>query len=197
MKFIQKDRKIVLASQSPRRSQLLKQISIDFIVIASNFDESNIYYENPAEYVMALSNAKANEVLSSENLKDAIIIGADTTVYYNKGYLNKPENFEEAKKMLKSLSGNWHSVFTGVSVIDKLNNISKSTFSETKVKFRDLSDEEIDFYINTYRPFDKAGSYGIQDDFGAVFVEEIIGDYYNVVGLPLVKVYKILKEMII
>lgn len=196
MKFIQKDRKIVLASQSPRRSQLLKQISIDFIVIASNFDEANIYYENPAEYVMALSSAKANEVASSDNLKDEIIIGADTTVYFNNEYLNKPVNYEEAKKMLKSLSGNSHSVFTGVSVIDKLNNISKSTFSETKVKFRVLSDEEIEYYITTYKPFDKAGSYGIQDDFGAVFVEEIIGDYYNVVGMPLVKLYQILKEMI-
>lgn len=195
MKFIQKNRKIILASQSPRRSQLLRQISIDFIVKASNFDESKIYYDNPIDYVIALASGKAQDIANQPYVQGEIIIGADTTVYHNNLYLNKPKDYNDAFEMLNKLSGNWHSVFTGICVIDCLNLITKTTHSETKVKFRELSNEEINYYINNFKPFDKAGSYGIQDDFGAVFVEEIKGDYYNVVGLPIVKLYQILKDL--
>lgn len=196
MNFIQKNRKIVLASASPRRKQLLEQLSLNFIVNVSNFDESNLYYENPSDYVINLAKGKAEAVSKNQSLSDYIVIAADTTVYFESEYLNKPENELEAKAMLKRLSNNWHSVYSGIYIIDNTNKEVYSDFSETKVKFRELNDSEIEYYIKSGSPLDKAGSYGIQDDFGAVFVEEIIGDYYNVVGLPLVKLYKILKEIV-
>lgn len=192
MNFIQKDRKIVLASASPRRKQLLKQISLDFIVRASNFDEDQIYNENPEQYVMQLAKSKAADISSEEEFRDHIIIGADTTVYFNGQYLNKPKNEAQAKNMLISLSNSWHQVYTGICVIDNRNFIINTDYSVTDVKFRKLSEEEIDYYISTKSPLDKAGSYGIQDDFGALFVEQIRGDFYNVVGLPLVKLYQML-----
>lgn len=195
MNYIQKNREIILASASPRRKQLLSQIGLDFKIQASNFDESKIYYEDPAEYVMNLAKYKAQSIAANVKSKNCLVIGADTTVYFNNKYLNKAIDEQEAKEMLLSLSNNWHSVFSGICVIDTKNNIEKLDYSETKVKFRKLTIEEIEYYISTGSPMDKAGSYGIQDDFGAIFVEEIIGDYYNVVGLPLVKLYKMLREL--
>lgn len=192
MNFIQKDRKIVLASASPRRKQLLKQISLDFIVKSSNFDEDSVYNENPDQYVMQLAKGKAAEIASMEEYRDFLIIGADTTVYFNNKYLNKPQNKVEAKEMLNNLSNSWHQVFSGICLIDNLNHTINTDYSVTDVKFRKLNEEEIDYYISTGSPMDKAGSYGIQDDFGALFVEQIRGDFYNVVGLPLVKLYALL-----
>ena len=196
MNFIQKERKIVLASASPRRSQLLKQMSLDFEVKVSNFNEDIIYNENPEQYVLELAEGKAKEIAKINDYSSHIIISADTTVYFNNKYLNKPANPEEAKFMLQSLSNNWHKVYTGICVIDNINNIIKKDCSITNVKFRELNNTEIDYYINTGSPMDKAGSYGIQDDFGALFVEKIEGDYYNVVGLPIVKLYNILISII-
>ena len=192
MNFIQKDRKIVLASASPRRQQLLKQISLDFIVKASSFDEESIYNEIPEQYVMQLASCKAQEVAKLPEFNDYLIIGADTTVYFNNSYLNKPNDEREAKLMLQQLSNNWHQVYSGICLIDNKMQKIETNYSVTQVKFRELNEQEVDYYISTGSPMDKAGSYGIQDDFGALFVEEIKGDYYNVVGLPLVKLYLML-----
>jgi septum formation protein len=192
MNFIQKDRKIVLASASPRRQQLLKQISLDFIVKASSFDEESIYNEIPEQYVMQLASCKAQEVAKLPEFNDYLIIGADTTVYFNNSYLNKPNDEREAKLMLQQLSNNWHQVYSGICLIDNKMQQIETNYSVTQVKFRELNEQEVDYYISTGSPMDKAGSYGIQDDFGALFVEEIKGDYYNVVGLPLVKLYLML-----
>ena len=115
MNFIQKDRKIVLASASPRRQQLLKQISLDFIVKASSFDEESIYNEIPEQYVMQLASCKAQEVAKLPEFNDYLIIGADTTVYFNNSYLNKPNDEREAKLMLQQLSNNWHQVYSGMT----------------------------------------------------------------------------------
>lgn len=192
MNFIQKDRKIVLASASPRRQQLLKQISLDFVVKASSFDEDSIYNDFPEQYVMQLANCKAKEIAKLPEFNDYLIIGADTTVYFNNSYLNKPKDEKEAKLMLENLSNNWHQVYSGICLIDNRTEKTLNDFSVTNVKFRELSNMEIDYYVATGSPMDKAGSYGIQDDFGAIFVEKIEGDYYNVVGLPLVKLYALL-----
>lgn len=192
MNFIQKDRKIVLASASPRRHQLLKQISLDFVVKASSFDEDSIYNDFPEQYVMQLAKSKAKEIAKLPEFNDYLIIGADTTVYFNNSYLNKPKDEKEAKLMLENLSNNWHQVYSGICLIDNRTEKTLNDFSVTNVKFRELSNMEIDYYVATGSPMDKAGSYGIQDDFGAIFVEKIEGDYYNVVGLPLVKLYALL-----
>ena len=195
MNFIKNNREIVLASASPRRKQLLQQLGLKFTIKVSDFDESLVNYEKPDEYVMFLAQNKAMTVAKELKDRNCLIIGADTTVYFQNQFLNKAKDEQEAKEMLLSLSNNWHSVFSGICIIDNENNRVSTDYSETKVKFRELTIQEIDYYISTGSPMDKAGSYGIQDDFGAVFVEEIIGDSYNVVGLPLVKLYKMLREI--
>lgn len=187
------NKQIVLASRSPRRKQLLESLGLDFIVHPSDIDESKIYNASPDKYVISLAKAKA--VAVSNEYSDSIIIGSDTTVHFKGDYLNKPETKEEAYQMLSSLSGNYHSVYSGISVLDNSRMILKTDYSETKVKFRNLFKDEIEQYIESGSPMDKAGAYGIQDDFGATFVERIKGDFYNVVGLPLVKLYLILMEL--
>ena len=187
------NKQIVLASRSPRRKQLLESLGLDFIVHPSEIDEAKIYNASPDKYVISLAKAKA--VAVSNEYSDSIIIGSDTTVHFKGDYLNKPETKEEAYQMLSSLSGNYHSVYSGISVLDNSRMILKTDYSETKVKFRNLFKDEIEQYIESGSPMDKAGAYGIQDDFGATFVERIQGDFYNVVGLPLVKLYLILMEL--
>ena len=129
----------------------------------------------------------------ASKIKDGIVISADTIVYFDKRILGKPENEPGAKKMLEMLSGNVHEVYTGICVTDGTSGKSISDFEVTKVKFRTLTEEEIDRYIATGEPMDKAGSYGIQGK-GCLFVEKIDGDYLNVVGLPAVKLAAILRE---
>jgi len=182
--------KIVLASQSPRRKKLLNLLGIVFEVIPSNCEEI-ITSSDPVEIVKGLSMQKAEEV--SSQLSDAIVIGADTIVVFNEQILGKPNSVQEAQEMLSLLSGNTHSVFTGVSVVKKEGNERQYNHSfsvETKVTFSALNSEEIDTYIQTGSPMDKAGAYGIQDDWGSVFVERIEGDFYNVVGFPLNRFYQ-------
>lgn len=178
---------IILSSQSPRRQELLKYITTDFDIKVSNVDETLPQGITPKEAVLHLSKIKA-EPFKNDN---DIIIGADTVVAINDTILGKPKNKDDAKAMLKLLSGKSHSVFTGVSVISK--DKTKSFAVETKVKFFDLSDEEIDSYIATGEPMDKAGAYGIQG-YGSLLVESIDGDYFNVVGLPISILNRVLKE---
>jgi len=193
-KLLNINKKIILASKSPRRKILLEQMGLEFLVIASDFDESALHNENPSQYVTELARGKAEFIANSIDY-DAIVIGSDTTVYFGGKYLNKPDDEQHAKEMLRKLSDNWHSVFSGICVINTKTKNIRTDYSETKVKFRELSDDEINAYVESGSPLDKAGAYGIQDDFGAVFVEKIEGDFYNVVGLPLVKLFQLLKSI--
>lgn len=188
--------KIVLASQSPRRKKLLEQIGLNFTVIPSTVDEV-ISYTSPIEIVIDLAVQKAQDVAKSA--PNSLIIGADTIVVQNDRILGKPKNEHDAINMLKSLSDKKHSVFTGVSLLitghDTVIKKSHSFFEETKVTFSALTDLEIKSYVASGSPMDKAGSYGIQDDWGSVFVERIEGDYYNVVGFPVNRFYQELKKL--
>jgi len=186
--------KIILASKSKRRKKLLEKLNLKFTVVDSCFDESTIFvnHSNPEDYCLKQAYEKAN--LVSERYPSDIIIGSDTIVYHDKMILGKPKNKKDAIKQLKSLSNNEHFVFTSVNIINKKLNINESFTDKTMVKFYKLKDEEILFYIDKYKPFDKAGSYGIQN-WSSIFVEKINGCYYNVVGFPLPKFYKLLHKL--
>lgn len=178
---------IILASQSPRRQELLKLITDDFEIKVSNVDETLPDGITPKDAVMYLSKIKARVFADSEN----IVVGADTVVSLDGKILGKPKDEENAREMLKFLSGKSHSVFTGVTLA---NSKKTKTFAvETKVKFFELTDDEIDAYIKTGEPFDKAGAYGIQGC-GSLLVEKIDGDYFNVVGLPVSTLFRELKN---
>lgn len=183
---------IVLASSSPRRKKLLEQIGLTFEVIPANIDEDDIYEQNPAKFVIELASKKAKHIAESI-APNSIVIGADTTVYLNGELLNKPATEQEAYNMLTRLSGKTHQVFTGVALFHS-NKKQMTNFSvKTDVTFRELGEKEKYAYIATGSPMDKAGGYGIQDDFGSVFVENIVGCYYNIVGFPLSKFYQEIK----
>ena len=187
--------KIVLASQSPRRKNLLTQLGLKFEVIPSNTEEI-ITSDNPVSIVEELSAQKSLEV--SKEIDNAFIIGADTIVVFENEILGKPVDKSDAFNMLSLLSNQTHSVFTGVSVVKKNDGkiLAHHQFVvETKVTFSALTESEIDAYIETGSPMDKAGAYGIQDDWGAVFVKEVEGDFYNVVGFPLNKFYQEMKTL--
>lgn len=169
---------IILASKSPRRKELLSLITEDFIIKTADVDETLPKGIKPDKAVEYLSKIKAEPF---DNGTDTVI-GADTVVAIDGRILGKPKNRDDAFNMLKMLSGRAHSVFTGVTVIRPDQSITFSV--ETKVKFFDLTDEEINRYINTDEPYDKAGAYAIQGK-GSLFVEKIDGDYFNVVGLPI------------
>jgi len=172
---------IVLASTSPRRRELMKKYQIEFICAKPEGVEENIVANlEISPQLENLSFLKAKSI--QNNYPTDIIVGADTIVYFDGEILGKPSNREAAVKYLKKLSGNQHYVYTGVTLI-KGN--ERSSFTEiTEVKFRDIPDYAINSYVNSGKPMDKAGSYGIQD-YGALFVENINGDFYNVMGLPL------------
>ncbi len=185
---------VVLASASPRRYNLLKQIGLSFIVHPSGVDEDSFQTSSPEEHVLTLSKKKALEV--AKNYPDAIIISADTIVVLDGEIISKPKDQEEAKLMLKKLSGKTHRVYTGFTILDTKTNKIYSDFEVTDVKFREIDEDEIDEYVATGSPLDKAGAYGIQDDYGAVFVERINGCFYNVVGFPLTKFYLAMKRFL-
>jgi septum formation protein len=187
------DRKYILASKSERRIKLLTQIGLNFKSVDSNFAELESPYHNPLKMVLHNSENKANIV--AKKYSGEIVIGADTIVVINGKILNKPANLNQAKKYLSHLSGNVHTVYTGLFVIDTLKNKKVNSYEKTKVHFRNIPKDEIDYYVNKYKPLDKAGAYGIQDDFGCLFIKKIVGDYYNVVGLPLVNLFNILKSL--
>ena len=185
---------IILASASPRRRELLERAGISFSVCPSQGEEQ-ITVSDPAEVVEELSEQKAREVfLKTEG--DILVIGADTVVAVNGKILGKPKDQEEAKQMLRSIQGDSHEVYTGVTLLDREEGQERQrTFHVmTKVVFYPMSEEEIQRYVDTKEPLDKAGAYGIQGKAG-IFVKEIRGDYNNVVGLPVARLYQELKEM--
>lgn len=187
--------KIILASASERRQELLKRLIDDFDIIVSDFDEKEVVFNGSIDdYVKEIALGKAMDVINRVS-KDSIIISADTVVALDNNILGKPNNEREAFKMLKSLQGRTHFVYSGIVVINNKNNIIRKDSLATKVKFSSMSDKEIYDYINTKEPMDKAGAYGIQGT-GGVFVESIEGCYYNVVGLPLNRLKSIMKEIL-
>ena len=187
-----KKQKIILASKSSRRKQLLSRILDDFKIINSNLDESKIKIDDPAKYCRNLSYLKAKTV--SKNFKNDIIIGADTIVFLNNTILEKPKDYNEAFNMLKRLSGQTHTVFTGVTILSINNKVNINFSEKTNVTFYDISDNQIDWYIKNNNPYDKAGSYGIQDG-SQLFVKAINGNYENVIGLPISKIYRYFIEL--
>ncbi|HSD63407.1 MAG TPA: Maf family protein [Ignavibacteriaceae bacterium] len=185
---------LILASSSPRRKKLLQQLNLKFRVISVEINEQRNGKESPVTMVKRLAYGKLDSARKSVN--DGIIITADTIVVLDNEIIGKPRNKSDAREILKKLSDNTHIVYTGFVVYNSRNDKTIVDYEKTKVTFRKLSSEEIDNYIKTGNPMDKAGAYGIQDDFGAVFVKKINGDYYNVVGLPISKVYSHLLEVI-
>ncbi|WP_428236254.1 Maf family protein [Gracilimonas sp.] len=187
--------RIVLASQSPRRKKLLQQIGLAFEISPSDVEEISSHTE-PGPMVEDLAALKATDVASK--FSDSFIIGSDTIVVHNGEVLGKPADADEAFSFLSRLSGTHHFVYTGVAFVKTDKNgtiLAKHTFYEqTKVTFSTLGEQEIKAYIKSGNPMDKAGSYGIQDDLGALFVEKIDGDYYNVVGFPLNRFYREIKS---
>lgn len=185
---------VYLASKSPRRKKLLNQLKINFKVIEVNINENPKRNESPAGMVKRLSKEKLEK--AREEIRQGIIITADTIVVVDKEILGKPKNKKDAEKILRKLSGRTHIVYTGFSVFNSINNKLLTGYERTFVTFRNINKKEIDNYISSGTPMDKAGAYGIQDDFGAVFIKKINGDYYNVVGLPLYKLYDSLKQIL-
>ena len=186
-------KKIILASGSPRRSELLTLVGIPFEVCVSKTSETTSRTK-PEEVVKELSYAKAKAVYNDGH-EDDVVIGADTVVYLDETILGKPADKKQCKAMLKSLSGRSHKVYTGVTVLWREPSGGMHVLSfcqETKVRIFPLTDEEIEEYIATGEPLDKAGAYGIQGIF-AKHIESIEGDYYNVVGLPVARLYRELK----
>ena len=188
--------KFILASNSPRRKELLSMIGLEFEVKPANIDENITEYKDFSDYVMKLSKLKAEFIaeelhhsISDKNRNKYIILASDTIVVINGQVLNKPQDYKEAYEMLSLLSNNTHEVYTGICLINTQTMKTITDYEVTEVTFRKLSDIEIDDYIQTGSPMDKAGAYGIQEDLGAVFVSRINGDYYNVVRLPLQKLY--------
>ncbi len=186
--------KFILASKSPRRKEILKKMNLNFKVLNSKIDESIISKNiDPHKYSMKLAELKSEKI--SNNNPDKTVIAADTIVSIDNQILNKPRDINESKLMLDLLSNRTHKVITGVSLKNKFLNIDESFYDLTFVTFYKLSNHEINHYIDFYKPFDKAGSYGIQD-YGSLFIKEIKGSYDNVVGFPVSKFYQILKQYI-
>jgi septum formation protein len=185
---------IILASGSARRQELLKRIIKDFNVLVSDFDENSIAFKGDCiEYVKSLSLGKA-QTIANKIESPSLVIGCDTIVYHRDKVLGKPKNEEEAFDMLMSLSCDNHRVYSGISIINTETNKIVQDYVCTEVHFSKLSKEQIDKYIKSGEPMDKAGAYGIQG-YGGIFIEKIQGCYYNVVGLPLNKLYFLLREM--
>jgi septum formation protein len=185
-------RKIILASASPRRARLLGQIGLKFIVDGSSVPEETEGYASPREIVTGLAGRKAAEVALRHD--EGLVVGADTIVVLDGNVLGKPADPEDASRMLRLLSGRTHDVHTGFCIIEKPGGRTVSDAEVTKVTFRELADDEIGEYVRSGSPMDKAGAYGIQDDYGAIFVERIEGCFYNVVGFPLTKFWMRLRE---
>lgn len=182
--------KIILASSSPRRLELLRQMGMEPVVVPSRVPEEVKAGESAEDAALRLAVAKAGEV--ARLFHDGLVIGADTVVTIDGMQLGKPEDETDAKRMLKLLSGRSHTVVTGLAVINAKTLESKTTRVKTTVRFKKISEEEIDSYISTGDPMDKAGAYGIQGR-AAAFVEGIEGCYSNVVGLPLSELMDLLK----
>ncbi|MEN9393975.1 MAG: hypothetical protein RL362_196 [Bacteroidota bacterium] len=188
-----KNFKVVLASQSPRRRELLKLMGIDFEAVSADLDESFDPSLQAADIPSFLSEKKARFFQNQYDSK-TLIIASDTIVWMNNQALNKPLSREEAEQMLRSLSGNTHEVYTAVTVL--LGNDVRTQCDCTQVTFQTLSEEEIQYYIDVHHPFDKAGSYGAQDFIGLIGIAKLSGSFYTVMGLPTHMLYQMIKTMI-
>lgn len=187
---------IILASGSPRRSDLMKQVGFDFRVSTCNTDESYSGDMAPSEIVMELALRKADAVFDKEMPEnDTVVVAADTVVALDNEILGKPKDRKDAIRMLSELSGRKHQVYTGVALYYYVNGkVSVENFADcANVYFRELSSETIENYVDSWEPMDKAGAYGIQG-LGAILVDKIDGDYYTIVGLPIAKVYSSIKK---
>jgi septum formation protein len=190
MGILQKER-LILASASPRRIELLQRVGLSFQVIPSGLEERAQPGESPPERVLRLSVAKA-EALARRH-PDAWVLGADTIVVIDGRVLGKPADREEAKAMLQTLSGREHTVYTGFSVLTGGGSRAVARAIASTVLFKTISEEEIDWYVQSDEPYDKAGGYAVQG-MGALFIQEIRGSYTNVMGLPLCEVIEVLRE---
>ncbi len=180
--MLKQNKKIILASKSPRRQALLKELNVDFEIRLQEVDE--IYPEGMEGSAVPVFLSKLKgEVFKNDLKEDEIVITSDTIVYINHSILGKPLDRNDAIGILKTLSGNVHQVITGVTLQQK--DSSFTFFESTEVYFKKLTDAEITYYIDTFKPFDKAGSYGIQEWIGYIGIEKINGCFYNVMGLPL------------
>lgn len=196
--------KLILASGSPRRAEILGFVGWEFEKRVADIDESELAGEKPEDYVRRLAQTKAETVAA--NYQDALVLGADTIVVIDGQIIGKPKDLEDARRMLRLLSGNWHEVLTGVAIVRgnyelritnyKLENPKSAVVNlqRTRVKFAALSDAEIELLIEKGEPLDKAGAYAVQAQ-AALFIEEIQGDYWNVVGLPINLVYRMVREI--
>ncbi len=178
--------KLILASGSPRRSEILNSVGWEFTKHVADIDETEHEKEMPDDYVLRLAREKAESVALAYPYE--IVLGADTTVVIDGLTIGKPVDLDDARRMLKILSGNWHEVLTGIAVVQ--NGETRSAIQSTRVKFAPMSDEEIDFLAERGDPLDKAGAYAVQAQ-AALFIEGIEGDYWNVVGLPISLVYRL------
>ena len=184
--------KFVLASNSPRRHQLLSMFNLNLIVTSHSFDENSIKKEvNPEEYCKLISEGKVKSIC--HDYSDITVLSADTIVVIDDRILEKPTNKNNAMKMLKLLSGRQHQVITGVTILNDYYNINFSFTEKTLVTFNKLIENDIVYYLDKYKPYDKSGAYGIQD-FSAIFVKSIDGCFFNVMGLPLSTLFYYLKK---
>ncbi|MDP1745043.1 MAG: Maf-like protein [Bacteroidota bacterium] len=182
-----KKHNLILASKSPRRQYLMKELGLDFEVNTKDVDESFPENLKAQEIPLYLCQKKA-DAFDEELTDNTIVITADTIVWIDNQVLNKPENFNDAVRMLKLLSGKKHEVYTGVCLKSK--HKTKTFYALTNVYFKELSQEEIEYYINNFNPYDKAGAYGAQEWIGYIAVEKIEGSYFNVMGLPVRELYE-------
>ena len=190
--------KLILASGSPRRAEILTSVGWEFTKDSADIYETELPGEIPEDYVQRLAREKAETVAQKHT--DAIILGADTTVVIDNQIIGKPIDMADAKRMLKLLSGNWHEVLTGVALVKKnprsaiLNPQTVFGIQRTRVKFLEMSDKEIEFLAEKGEPLDKAGAYAVQAQ-AALFIEALEGDYWNVVGLPISLVYGLMQNL--
>lgn len=182
---------IILGSQSPRRRELMKGIDLPFTAVNIEADETYPDSLQAGDIPLYISRAKARAY--EANLKDDdLLITADTIVWVEGQMLGKPHNEEQAKQMLRRLSGRTHQVYTGVTFLHR--GAYESFVDQTDVTFRTLSEDEIDYYVRTYKPFDKAGAYGVQEYIGYIGVSGMTGSYFNVMGFPICRVYEKIKH---
>jgi len=184
--------RLVLASKSPRRAELLRAVGWEFEAVAANIDEMRLESEDAVSYVKRLAQAKAETVAGKTSA--GLVLGADTVVVIDGEILGQPRDDEDAHRMLRLLNGKWHEVLTGIALM-RAGQTSQALIDHqtTRVHFAELSSDEIDWYVSTGEPNGKAGAYAIQGR-GALFIKEIRGDYFNVVGLPLRLIYELVSD---
>ncbi|MFW6237726.1 MAG: Maf family protein [Halanaerobiales bacterium] len=183
--------KMVLASASPRRKELLERLGLNFTTVPAGIEEEKFFDYRPEEMVKELARAKAEKI--SGLVEETIIIAADTVVVYEERVLGKPGDRQEAREMLKQIQGDRHTVMTGLAVLSTDREEVYSICDSTEVYMKKVDVEEIEAYVNTGEPMDKAGSYGIQG-LGGIFVDKIIGSYFTVMGLPVHRLDDLLKK---